>query len=483
MLLILSSAFEVMAFDATLSASGSFSTETTEAAYQELDAKVRHNYEGFEFLWDVEATSDGTYGGLFYGTYYGGVSLLINEGGLKWENGYMSLELGKLKMFDAVSSPYSLALSSAGNSAINAFFSYDNNRFFYDDRWIALNFDSTNGYTEGYDGKTSSKFNWPDRSAVIKNYGLEFDHFKIGFQDIAVYTNLNYLLSGGVNERGPLFDAEYFLSPAPSFLIQYAETALYAPWQKTNLDDNSIMGFFGLWWDGPWAIDAQFLVDDINMNRILDPSSYQNPDKFAWTLGVSYETQVGTFRLDHAGALKYMFESSTSTNGNDLYSYTFYPDTEYIRNGSWTAIDPESNMLGYVNGENNIAFMASWANSLGDVRLNCNVEFRVTGTQSPANPWASLTNWTEGGSGDKWLDESTLERRVLLKGRADYGVGKSVSLFSIARIGYVWNQLQLCLVSGETEGSVYNGIPVYSPSSICQPIASITVGLSWNIGY
>jgi hypothetical protein len=272
------------------------------------------------------------------------------------------------------------------------------------------------------------------------------------------------------------------LNPAPGFFIQYVDTNMDTPWKKSiSLNDNSILGFFCDWKRGDLGLDAQFLVDDINMNRFFNPSAEQNPDKIAWTVGGSWVTELGTFRVDQAGALKYTFEPFGSSSGNTAYGYSFYPDTEFLLNGSYSAIDIEGNNVGYIHGENNAAFMASWERRLGAISARANLELTLTGSQSPANPWHEYLDWTEGGQGTKWLDEAVLEKRLVASGRADLAIG-DFGVFVTATLGYVWNKLELSR-GGVLDGSLLNGIPIYKPSSEDRAIAALTLGGSWSLRY
>jgi hypothetical protein len=158
--------------------------ETRVPAYVDLDARVTHEAGGFGMLWDLGTSGSGEYGKLFGGGF-GYESVLIHEGGFSLAKGHFSIAAGKLAMHDELDSPYSLALSGAGNAALNLLFRYEDERFFFSDRWIALNYDS--GQSFGPIGAS-----WPDRSAVLKSYGLKFGEFRFGFQDISVYTNLGY---------------------------------------------------------------------------------------------------------------------------------------------------------------------------------------------------------------------------------------------------------------------------------------------------
>jgi hypothetical protein len=472
------------ALEADLSAAGTASTETNNHLYPDLDATLSHQGTNFGFLWDVSMDGSGTYGNIL-GGFFGFKTVRIKQGGLTWnDNENLSAAVGVLALHDEVDSPYSLALSSLGNSALTTSYRYEDDRFFFSDRWFALNYDSSGTFLKG-DGTTidpitngPETISWPDRSAVIKSYGIKAGDFRFGFQDIIVYTNLDY---GTAAQRGPLFDLEYFINPAPAFLIQYADTAVDAPWKKSgSINDNSLMGLFGTWKSGAFTADAQVLVDDFDVNAILSPKSYQNPNKISWTLGGSMETEYGTFRFDHAGATKYNFESSGAGGEDNLaYGYTYYPDTEYLLNGSYFAIDPESNYVGYLHGENNIAFMASWAKKFGQLSASSSLEFTLSGSKSPANPWGPLTSFP---SGTHMLDDPSLEKKLVLAGSAAY-VWHDFRLFASAKIGYVWNKLELTAVVGEVAHSINNGISYYSPSSGNAFIGAITLGGSWSLKF
>ncbi|MDP3178311.1 MAG: hypothetical protein Q8M76_10440, partial [Spirochaetaceae bacterium] len=278
-------ATSVAAFDLGLSATGVASLDTPNAFWPDIELSVEHETSGFGFVWDMSAQGDGAYGAIL-GDYYGGLSVLIDRGGLTYDNGPFSLSAGKLTHADEEDSPYSLFLSGRKNSAMTGSLRLEDERFFFEDRWIALNYDSLNDADPPT--RTSP---WPDRSAVLKTYGIKLGELRLGLQDLAVYTDKFY----GERTRGPFFEPEYFLNPAPSFFIQYIATDMDSPWKKDGgVNDNSIIGLFADWRGEGLVIDAQLLVDDINMNRIMKPDSFQNPDKIAWTMGVVVDTVLGT---------------------------------------------------------------------------------------------------------------------------------------------------------------------------------------------
>jgi hypothetical protein len=476
MTLLAASAF---AFEIEFSAGLGADTETPAPVYPMIDFALTHAAGGLGFDWDIGIVGDGKYGGLMGQTLGGaGLTVLIRRGGVSWSSDRLLASFGKLPMNDEVDSPYSLVLSSLGNPALNALVRYEGDGFFFSDRWIALNYDSSNTLYEG-DGVTPAlvRVAWPDRSAVIKSYGYETGGLRLGFQDIAVFSDYYY----GSPQRGPLFDASYFLIPAPSFFIQYARTSIDSPWQVGDgLNDNSIMSFFLEWKKGKLGAQAQLLVDDFNLNRFIHPSAFQNPDKVAWAFGCSMETGAGTFRFDQAGATKYTFAPAGYGGIDNLtYGYSFYPGTEYDLDGELAPIDPEAMYVGYKNGENNAAFMFSWINPPGGLlSLRGGLEFTLSGSKSPANPWHEYSTWSQGGEGAKWLDEAVLEKKVVLSGKAECALG-DFRIFASGSLGYVWNRLKLAAVAGEVRDSVDNGIPLYKPSSENGVVASLTLGGSW----
>ena len=113
-----------------------------------------------------------------------------------------------------------------------------------------------------------------------------------------------------------------------------------------------------------------------------------------------------------------------------------------------------------------------------------NLEFTVSGSKSPANPWGSLVLWTDGGQGPKFLDDAVLEKKLVLGGRAEFIIGNWV-VYADAKAGWVWNRLKLTSVTTNQTVDEYdslmnvyrvNGIPIYYPSSESAPIGSITLG-------
>ena len=79
------------------------------------------------------------------------------------------------------------------------------------------------------------------------------------------------------------------------------------------------------------------------------------------------------------------------------YGYAYFPDVVFRRKRYRhdTAIPFESMMLGYRNGENNLAFLGVWNGEAAGFGLGASLEFTVSGSKSPANAWHEY-DWQPG---------------------------------------------------------------------------------------
>ena len=354
----------------------------------------------FELFGRLSANTDGKYGpalagsGTIPGTYF-----TVEEGGIKSSLGALSLAAGRFRHYDVVDTPYSLFVNGRGLAAPILDIAFDDGRFFYESRWIGLNSDS--------DSKTEAwPTGFPSRGATIKDYGLHIGDMRIGFQDAAVYC-------------GQAFDYEYFLNPIPMYFTQYFKGTGGTPWTEDR-NDNSIIGLF--WdWNRPDGLSflAQLLVDDFNVHWLL-PSTPDFPWQAAFSLGARVRTKYGRFGLFVAGATEYSFEGNqmtTEDQASNCYSYTYYPDTRFDHDWEtagyqYAPIAIEDNLIGYQYGENNIATRLEWQGRASDLELSSYFEFRLMGSNSPANTWHDGTVDPEDGT--HWLEDAVLEKRFLL---------------------------------------------------------------------
>jgi hypothetical protein len=468
------------AVDIDLGVLAGASTETNNALWANFSGGFDAKMGGLEFLGALQARTDGTYGGFMDGVYgTGGVALYVPEGGIKYKGEGLSASLGKLAIEDIVDSPYSLFVSGRKNKALSASFGLTSGNFFYNDQWVALNYDSSGTYTS-YDSATSktTTYNYPDRSATIKSWGLKLGSFRVAMQDVAIYTNKVDIEAGSENTRGPIFDLDYFALPIPSVIVQYIGFDEDGPWAKVKRNDNSISGFMVDYTEGDWYAVAQILVDDINLKRFTDPDGTQNPDKIAWHLGARRNTEYGTFGLYHAGATKYTFEPYGNTTSNEMYGYTFYPDVDYEVSGTPMAIEPEADYVGYVHGENNLALMGTWRKAFGPLDAVASLEGTISGSKSPANPWHEYTHWKDAGSGTKLLDESVLEKKLLACGSVSMPAG-AFEIGAELKLGYVWNRLKLHSVAAAVDS--VNGISLFKPSDESAPIVEFVLGAKYHV--
>ena len=358
---------------------------------------------------DIANTPDGT----LFNSYF-----TLDQGAMILKALDMELQLGRILQKDAIDSPYSLFISSKPNTPLLANFRYENSFAFYETRWIELN--TRSGVkTEAFSG------GFPDRGAQLKTYGIKLGNMRFGLQDGAVYT-------------GRSFDLEYFVNPIPNYLIQYVKGTEGRPW-TTGDNENDIMGLFWDWKPNEnLSFNAQLFVDDMSLLGIGNTS--RNPWKTAYSLGGTIKTNFGSFSLHHALATKYCF-STTSDRKEVAYPWAYYPDTRFpIKEGDYRAIPFETLMIGYYNGENNIAFRLDYENDFHGFKLLSNLEFVLSGDKSPGNAWHAGTWYV--GPGTRLFDSEYLEKKFILSGQLSKQV-HDFTFFSNFLIGFAINALEL----------------------------------------
>jgi len=412
--------------------------------YQQLSADATLSVGPVEVVGALSLQNDGRYGEPNPG-FWAGFSTTLDAGGISLDLDPFSLHAGRFTHDDVVSSPYSLFVSSRPIPTLLLDFSIETDRFFYDTRWLGLNRKSR---LPGVD----------DRGANIRTYGVRFNALRVGVQDSLVYADRQ-------------FDLEYFLSPVPGTFLQYAKVAAGTPWSEVG-NDNSILGLFADYSVPAFYAYGQLLVDDFNANAILNPDSYQNPNKIAWSLGGALPTRYGEFGFYHAGATKYTFEAfgggSVGSATDTKYGYTYYPAVEYTLDGGTRVIVPEDNYIGYLHGENNVAFLLTYSTTINPVRIDASLEYTLSGPKSPANPWHEWNAWDEpegivdGVSGTRFLDGDYLESRLTVTGHAEATFG-IWTLFAEPMVGFVANELQLTAVPAELSGP-NNVIRYFAPN-------------------
>ena len=74
--------------------------------------------------------------------------------------------------------------------------------------------------------------------------------------------------------------------------------------------------------------------------------------------------------------------------GSTPYQYTYYPEVEYLlEDGTPMTLEYGDNYIGYKYGENNLAFLVDYANTFSGVEFTAGLEYVISGSKSPANPW------------------------------------------------------------------------------------------------
>lgn len=423
--------------------------------------------------------------GTFFGNYF-----VMDEGGVLFSKGGISLRAGRLRHFDQVDSPYSLFVNGLGHAANLAELRYENDFFVYESRWVELNnrssvnspaWDAYWAKRNEYDhprapGDTTPRpaprSGFPDRGANLKTYAFKLGGMRFGFQDAAVYTGLN-------------FDAEYFLNPIPQYFIQYAKGTAGRPW-STSQNDNNLIGLF--WdWEREDGSDyyAQYLMDDF----WIPGAKYVYPNQMAWAAGGRWDTRFGRFGLHHGGALKYTFQAnsmrgttptSLGSEEEDSYGYTYYPENEYGPAGDLLPISISDSALGFLHGENSGALMVDWSHEVADFGLSGSLELLLAGANSAANPWHDET--AEEGLKTEWL-YGDLQKSAVLKLRAERSFG-AFDFFVALKAGYVWNVLELSSPTGVPDGAseIDKKARIWRPSANDKSVAAVTIGARYVFG-
>jgi hypothetical protein len=384
-----------------------------------LDFKLEHAEGGWDFFGELYTSTDGKFSSP-QPDYYHSIYFLMPEAGVGYKSGYVGFKAGRFAQTDIVDSPYSLFFSSNRNSALSGDFTYDNGFFFYETRWVQLTL--------------NSNYLWPDRGMNFKNYGVRLGKFRIAYEDASVYT-------------GRSFDVEDFLSPIPSYFLQYIRSSSN-PWKEgtssVSADQNAIIGFLCDYTDDSLYAYGQILIDDFSLNSIIKPKALLNPDKIAFSTGGRTKTEYGTFGLYGALATQYTFEPGTNVS----YGYTYYPATQYA--GGDATIWPTDSNIGFIHGENSVALKTDYSNVFEAIPYTLGLELAFTGTQSPANPWGKDSSWRDFGGGTHLLDNGAIQKTLTLTCATSYGKD-NWKLGVKAAIGYVWDSLALVEVAPYAE--------------------------------
>lgn len=454
--LSLMAALPAFSVDFTFSGKATVTSELAKTFHVEGSAAISHREGPFSLTWELMTENRGIYPAPFMGSFFGDFTVDTLNAGVAYNAGPLEFYLGKLPLRDEVDSPYSLFINGLSPSVVTGGYSFDSKTFSFSNRWIGLDRNVLPGLY-----RSTAAGIYAERGAVVKDYVLKFGNFRFGYQDALLFT-------------GNYFDIDYFANPAPSFFVQYVLLAAGRPNSRTG-NQNSLMGFFGDYAGEGWKAYAQILVDDFNMNRFLNPSDYQNPDKIAWAFGGSLDLPLGTLGLHTAGATKYTFESGGSSL---YYSYTLHAGSAIYSDGTLVSVPLEDQMLGYVHGENNIAAMAVWSADLAGTSVQVGLEGVATGSQSPTNPWHGAGNWTPSLGSTQLLNDASIELKLLLDLRLSRKIG-DFTVFLQGKGGYIANRLTPDY-SAHLIGATYLE-PVYKATGSSGPAGELSLGCSWKV--
>ncbi|TVQ40433.1 MAG: hypothetical protein EA384_03370 [Spirochaetaceae bacterium] len=473
---------------------------TQDKLYDEVGMTAEYNSGLFRMYFDLSLINDDKYEPeepYMLGHYFN-----LKQGTIEFNYRPISLLFGRTPHRDKVDSPYTMFISSWDIPATILSLNYEDSFFFYESRWIGLNrnskwyrtpepiyewgneqapdvFDEDDLDQAGDVDGDYFYFRPLDRGANYKVYGIKLGDWRLGFQESIVYINQS-------------FYPEYFLSPLPMYFTQLVNSTGGKPWTQID-DENSHMGFFVDYTEPRYPNRygyLQFIMGDINLNFLAPDHDLQHPNKWGWSLGGARDFTFGRLGLYHAGALKYTFAATSANDRNyslKRYEYTYYPAVEYLFDGGRRALDYRDNYIGYLYGENNLAFMATYEGEANDFQIEGSAEFVVSGSKSPANPWHEYRGHPgRYGEGKLFplLDESPLEKTV----RFSSAIGRSFGPWDLkasAMIGAVFNELELVMAEppdGETFEDELIQPKLYKPGNNNRLLFEFFVGARYNIG-
>ncbi len=438
--------------------------------YDEERASLDYRMSMFRMFVDGSLLNDGKYSE--QEPYMGGRYIYLNNAYLEFSSDRFDLKVGRGPHRDVVDSPYSLFISSADIPALHGEINFTGNKFFFKTRWVNMSYNSDQIYygtdPDDYDGTMPSLDNgdditgtltgptyWLDKGMNFKVYGFDMGDWRWGFEDVVVYL-------------GRPFDVEYFFNPLPQYFLQLFTTEQGVPWVQAG-NQKSMIGFFADVNRTEWGGDAQILIDDLNLDLLPWVPSRSFKSKVAWNIGGWKVFDFGTVGFHHAGATKYTFESTrTIESSSDWgaegyvdvpysilpYEYTYYPVSEYeLKSGDSMPVYYEDMYAGYKYGENNLAFMVDYENTLFkgspfEFKLYSYFEYVMNGSKSPVNPWQEYDSPRNPDIEDsQWVLFSGAPIEHILRVKAN--VRKKIGNFTLmgeVLAGYVFNGMKLVAV-------------------------------------
>ncbi|MFP4430354.1 MAG: hypothetical protein ACLFPV_03825 [Spirochaetaceae bacterium] len=423
---------------------------TEENNYDEVGYGASYSTDFFTAAFDFSLINDDKY--VPSESYMFGHRFDLKEGRFALEYRPFYFNAGRLVHSDETDTPYSMFISSRELPTVQADFTYDGNFFFYTTRWLLLNqnsewyrtkvpvydddtgvieenpdelFDEDEAEAAGIAGYVAEPL---DRGANYKVYGMKFGDWRVGVQESVVYLYQT-------------FYPEYFFSPLPMYFTQLVNSTKGKPWTQ-RFDENIHLGAFVDVTRPHYYSYFQFILGDVNLGALVPDQDLTQPWRAGWSIGGSYLFDFGRLGFYHAGATKYLFSATTSDSGSyskKRYEYTYYPAVEYFYEDRLETLWYYDNYIGYQYGENNLAFMATYENNFADIDVTGMLEYVVSGSKSPANPWHELDRFPEG---TKMFNEDQLEHTFRIGSTIRYRY-LGWEFGAAAKFGYRINSLEL----------------------------------------
>ena len=249
------------------------------------------------------------------------------------------------------------------------------------------------------------------------------------------------------------------------------------------------------------------LIDDLNLDILPWVSSRTFKSKVAWNIGGWKAFDFGTLGIRHAGATKYTFESTRTIESSTVwgaegyvdvpysilpYEYAYYPVTEYtMKSGDQMPVYYEDLYAGYKYGENNLAFMVDYEDTLFkgtpyEFKLYSYFEYVMNGSKSPANPWQeydSPRNPNIEYSHWALFSGAPIEHILRVKATSRKKIGNFTFMVE-ALVGYVFNGIKLVSVTPDYED--FATVPwkepkIYVPQNGNNfPVFQVSLGASYS---
>jgi hypothetical protein len=462
-----------------VSAGGGYSTDTNvdpaERPFDRLSAGFSFANGFFSTGASFIMTNDGKYNSSEPWMHaVGDQYFLLDQGYIRFFYEGFSFAGGYLRNLAPFDDPYELFLNPNGNRSRGMDLVYQTDSFYYESRWIGINYLSALSY--GYGSGAYSATPWIDKGMNYRVIGIKAGDFFFGLEDSVVYLYRN-------------FDALYFLSPMPSILTRsILATGSANPWDTISNADHSLMGLFGQYKADPFYAFARILVNDLNLNFIFgDSSSVSSPNvnKLAWSLGGRVKTAVGTFGLFHAGATDYTYAASYPDPvdfNTRPFEYTYYPVVSV--NGS-TMIDIGDNYIGFQYGENALAFLGTFdtvlfRDSPAAFSLSSGLEFVINGSKSPDKPlhayaaYADIPQKIQIFANDPVLEYILVARARLSKELPPFTLNAEID------VGYDWNKLGIGPINDAlaAQNAPLEYVPMAGADAV---ILTLTIGASVHL--